>query len=224
MVLFEVSVKLKTIMKICKSIRFACAALMAAALVMVSLPGQAQIGFDTFRAPRTAVLTTPQILAAASTTNTTIDLIGSQGIGEITLFCYTNAAAGSVTALIETSPDTNTWTALTYATTTSTSVNYTNTALGNATNVFFTTPWLVPGTFTTPTAATAGFATVYLLSSPMTNTAAVTMTGAQFKKIGFNATDAGRYFRITWTATGSVSTNAIVGAEITVPRHVEVKQ
>lgn len=190
-------------------------------LSCLTLPAFGQRGFDAFYVPREQVVATPQAIAASSTITTAIDTHGYQGIANVTFFCVTNTTTGlgTVTALLESSSDTNTWTAVSYGKAVSTSVSYTNSALGNGTNVAYTDTYLLPGTWTTPTAATAGWATRYLAPVALTTTAAISLTPTApsgiVVAVGYNITDAGRYLRCTFTATSACITNADVGAVLT---------
>ena len=197
--------------------------LLAVALLAAAFTAGAQNGFDLFGIPRVLVVAAPQVLAGASTVTTAVDTHGYEGVANVQFFAKAYGAAGTVTALLETSSDTNTWTAVTYAAAVSASVIYTNSALGSATNVYYTDTYLLPGTWTTPTAATAGWASGYLAPAAFTGTAAVTLTTATYKSLGYQIGDAGRYLRCTFTATDAYTTNCVVGAILIGRRGSEVK-
>jgi hypothetical protein len=187
--------------------------LMAAMFTLAAMPAFGQ--FDFFGQPRTLVVATPKILSGAAvglSTNAAVDVHMFKGVVKLDLFSCTNANAGTMTVTVETSPDTNTWTTLAnYALATSTTINYTNAA---NTNYVAANTWLLPGTVTTPTAATAGWATPYLLTSPFTNTGAITLNGGGVSSIGFKVDDVGRYLHVIWAPAGS-ATNISVGAVLT---------
>jgi hypothetical protein len=170
-------------------------------------------------ATRTIVVQAPIALSGATSTNATVDLLGFTGVVKVDLSVCTNGAAsgtgnaagaGTLTATILQSKDTNTWTLTPYALATQSAISYTNNALAQGTNASFPTTYLQPGTWTVPTAGTAGFATPYLLPTPMTNTAVVTFTGSGVKEVEFNANDANRYLQVAWAATLDKTTNAVV--------------
>ena len=192
------------------------------ALILTSASAQV----DLFGQPRTATLASPAQLIIGvggqlTFTNGPIDLHGFDGVAKIDFFAATNSA-GTITATFETSPDTNTWTALTYALGVATSVTYTNFYLN--TNTIVVTPYILPGTFTTPTSATAGWATPYIAAAPMTNVAAISCTANGMHMIGYNAADAARYLHVIWTCTGAATNGTtIVGATVTGRRGSEVK-
>ena len=192
-----------------------------AAVSMLTIAASAQ---DAFKSLRTVIVQTPVTLATALTTNTTVDLVGYQGIVKLDLIVNTNGAsgatgnvpgAGTLTATIYGSNDTNTWTAIAYSKAVNTSINYTNSALGAATNVYFTDTFLLPGTVTYPTVYSAGFATPYLVPVAMTNQTAITISGSGVTEVGFNVTDAPRYLQVVWTGTLDKTTNAVVAAVLT---------
>lgn len=197
--------------------------LMVAALLAAVVTAPAQ-NSDTFNATRTVIVAGPTLLTAAVpiVTNGPIDLHGFYGIAKVDIFSFTNAGS-TVTAQFYTSPDTTNLTTLAnYASATATSVITTNANLGVGTNITATQTYLLPGTWTTPTAASAGFATSYLLPAPLTNSGAITVTAKNFYQIGFNAGDNARYLYVVWTASGG-NTNGVVGATLTGRRGYEVR-
>jgi hypothetical protein len=191
-------------------------------ILSIAVPAMAQ-NFDAFGATRQIVLATPTILggSAATVTNGPIDIHGFQGIAEVTISSCTNAG-GALTATLVTSADSTNWTALAnFATAVSTSVTVTNGTYGN-TNLQFAQTYLLPGTLTVPTTATAGYAQPYLLASAFTNSGAVTITAKGLYRLGFKPSDANRYIEIVWTPTGT-SSNDIVSAEFTGFKATEVR-
>jgi hypothetical protein len=198
--------------------------MVAAIAVMTTVQSFAQV--DLFGAPRTISLAPPANLLGVATqnafTNGPVDTRSYDGIAKIDFWACTNGS-GTVTMLCETSPDQTNWTALTYALGVATTVIYTNSYYGS-TNLTATDYYVLPGTITTPTSATAGWATTYLVSSPFTNVAAVTITANGLHEIGYNIADAGRYIHVIWTATGAATNGATsVGAVLTGRRASEVK-
>lgn len=176
-------------------------------------PGHAQ--FNQPQEPVTLVLDPGRVIigfASATVTNSWVDTHGMLGQAAINLFVVTNAA-GSVTATLEGSNDaTNALSFGTYAVATSTAVTYTNTYYPTAFNV--TNTYLLPGTVTTATAATAGFAGSYLAPWDYTNTGAVTPALKGVTRLGYQVQDKPRYVRLIWTTSGSL-TNLTAAATIT---------
>lgn len=184
-----------------------CAVLTAGLLLAASLPARAQ--FDLFGGPRTFVIMSPQAITTTAS-NAPVDIHALDGIAKVDIFCVSNTGGGTLTITAYTSPDTTNWTALAnYASATSTTVIGTNFYYGG--QLKSTNTVLLPGTITTPTATTAGFATKYLLSAPFTNSAAISQAGSGVVQIGFNVSDKDRYFSIQFTG----STNYTVGALLT---------
>ena len=192
-------------------------------MLALAVPAFAQT-FDTFGGTRAVIALPPKYHDAATPiiTNGPIDLHGYYGVVAADIFSLTNGATG-LTVGFYTSSDTTNLTALAnYALATATSVVTTNANLGVGTNISATQTYLLPGSFTTPTAATAGFATPYLSPASYTNTAAVTVTGKNFYRIGWNAPDNARYLYIISTCTGG-TTNAAVGVVLSGRRGYEVR-
>jgi hypothetical protein len=191
--------------------------LIAIAGLVVSATAQ-----DIFKATRTVVVQAPTTLGAATLTNAMVDLLGFQGIAKLDLITCTNGStttpggAGTLTATILGSNDTNTWAAISYARAVQTSINITNSNFGTGgTNWYQTDVYLLPGTNTYPTAYSAGFATPYLVYPAMTNQTAVTFAGSAVVQVGFNVNDSPRYLQVVWTATGTSVSNATVSAVLT---------
>jgi hypothetical protein len=186
--------------------------LFTAVLAMIALPALAQRGNDLFYPTRTLTLAPPtQQAGATSVTNLPTDIRMYDGIVAVTIMSYTNGG-GTFTATLEQSSTTNItgWGALSgYSIAVPTTIIYTNNVMvsGGSTNMLGTNYWLLPGTPTTPTASTAGFATSYLLSQEMTNTGAITLPAGGATLIGFNAGDQKRYVHIIFTSTGAATTN-----------------
>lgn len=195
---------------------FPKSSLLILAVASLSLSALAQGAFDLYGVPRTIVLATPTLLtaAAASVTNASIDTHGFEGIAKVDIMSFTNSG-GALTATLETSTDNTNFSALAnYSLAISTAIIYTNNGLATVTKA--TNTYLLPGSITTPTAATAGFATPYLdnTTAPFTNSGAITVTAKGIYSIGYNVSDASRYLHIVWTPTGS-SSNDVVAAVFT---------
>lgn len=180
--------------------------------LLLAAPVQAQ--FDQFSQPRTLQLGAARLLSGSTqglTTNNFVDTHGMAGIAVVNISVITNVGGGTLTATLETSPDSTNWTALAnYAIASATTVLYTN-GFYASTNLVGTNVFIMPGTVVTPTATTAGFATPYLLSAPFTNSAAITLTGTNLVQVAYNVSDAPRYLHIYWTP-GGATTNCGVSA------------
>ncbi len=173
---------------------------------------------DTFAGVRTVVVDSPRLISGGgnnTVTNSWTDIRGFEGIAKIDFTSKTNAAGGTLSVLVQTSQDQTNFTTLANAAyATSTSVTYTNWQYGG-TNLSATETVNYPGTVTTPTAATSGWATPYIVSAPFTNTvSALSLTADGVTTIGFNIADANRYIRLIYT-TGGTATNSTVSATLT---------
>jgi hypothetical protein len=194
---------------------FAIAALM---LSPAASPAQ-----DAFSSDIPMVVATPGPLTAAApilSTNGPVDILGFFGRGDIDIISSTNAG-GTVTATIETSPDTTNWTGLANfaLVNAQTAVAITNMYYGS-TNLIVTNNYLLPYLPTSPTVYSAGFATPYgnYVSGQLafTNAAgAITITKAGIYRVGVNLTDSQRYIHIIWSCTGAATNGqTVVGAFI----------
>jgi len=205
---------------------------LALALAGISLSASAQRSWDLFYVPRTIQLTAPFNYNANTgvqyVTNGPIDVKLFDGLARIDFTAITNTgtSGGTLTATLygsSTAPSLTSVGSLSsigsYGLINSTtSINYTNSSLGSATNIYATNPYFLPGTITTPTAATAGFATRYLDPTLLTTTGAITLTGKSQSVVGFNVGDAPRYLYVVYTVGGSV-TNWVIGATLTGMTH-----
>jgi hypothetical protein len=183
------------------------------AVCAVTFTASAQRGFDEFGVPVADVLQAPALLTAVNTTSAPVDVRVFDGLAAVYISSLTNAG-GAVTATIETSADTTNWTALAnYAQITSTtSIIYTNSA---NTSIYATSVYLIPGTYTTPVAATSGLAAVkYLAPLPYTNSGALTITKSGVYEIGWSIGDSGRYAHIVWNDPGEATNSTAVSAII----------
>lgn len=179
-----------------------------AALCLVAPRAHAQgFGNDVYGSYRTVVLANTGVESGAAVgiiTNNPIDIRDFCGIGKIDVLVCTNAGGGTLTVTFETSPDLTNWTAIAnYALSTSTSQISTNTFYGSSLKA--TNTVLIPGVVTTPTAATAGFATPYIVPAAFTNSGALTVSSAGAYSIGVNIADQPRYIHAVWTGTGTVT-------------------
>lgn len=181
--------------------------LAAVAAVSLATSAYSAIDNDVYSTTRLLQIGTPGTLlpTALVTTNGPVDLLGYNGTGFILFNTGTNAG-GTLTATIETSPDTNTWTQLANFSliNTVTTANVTNLYFG--TNAIVVNSYLLPFTATYPTASTAGFATPYPAMNLFTNAAgAITMTKAGSYVVGIRLTDAPRYLHVVFSATGGAT-------------------
>lgn len=184
--------------------------LAAVAAMCLAIPASVNaqgFGADVFGAYRTVVLANTGVKSGAAigiVTNNPIDIRDFCGIGKVDILVTTNAGGGTLTATIETSPDLTNWTAIAnYANATSATQISTNTYYGSS--LLATNTLLLPGTITTPTSATAGFATPYLAPAAFSSSGAVTVTAGGTFSIGFNIADQPRYMHIVWTPGGTVT-------------------
>lgn len=177
--------------------------------------------FDFWGQPRTVVAVAPTTLnfnsGASPLTNGYIDLHVFTGIGKLDLIGWTNQAGGTLTATLIHSDDTTNWyTVSNYSACVYTTFKYTNNLYGTQTPVG-TNNFLLPGTWTTPTVATAGFASPYVAASPFTNSGAITFVASGnlgAMSVGINCEDLRRYLAVVWTTGGTV-TNCVIGADLT---------
>lgn len=175
---------------------------------------------DVFASTRTVVLSAPATLATIGTTYTTNGPIDVRQFGSkvaIDIFSVTNAAAATITATFQTSDDKTNWYALpNYAKATATSVSTTN-YWNSYSNVVSQTV-LIPGVWTTPTAASAGWATPYLAPATYTNSGACDVSLNGYTKLAYPVRDGRQYLRVIWTQSGGAgATNATVGVTVTGP-------
>lgn len=203
--------------------------LLVSALIACAFKSQAQ--FDLFGDARTVSvsLTTTNIFGTGSAalsggngggnwTNAPVDLVLMEGIVKADLIVITNAATTPVTVQLMFSNDkTNFWNATNYAIGNPTYFIFTNTyysgGLGLANWAKATNLYMLPGTNTIPTSATAGYATPYLIPAPFTNAAAITVGNLPIT-VAWNRSDAGRYF-LFYVTTAGASTNLSIGGTIT---------
>jgi hypothetical protein len=195
---------------------------------MATMTAQAQ--FDYFAQPRTIQMLPSKFLSVGFTNigtgtlsgawTNSIDVHGSDGIAKLDLVVVSNTAGASVQAYLTnslvTSVDNTNWVPLTtVAIATSTAVSYTNLMYG--TNLIVTDTYLLPGTVSTITTGTSGYAPPnavlgLLVPAPYTNS----ITGANqsataIYSYGFNIADAYRYIGLVSSLTGSNATYNVQG-------------
>ncbi|MDE2019834.1 MAG: hypothetical protein KGJ13_05830 [Patescibacteria group bacterium] len=198
--------------------KFATKILAVLAGLAIANVSQAQVQ-DVFSATRTYVLAAPQNFTAASgiVTNGPVDHVKLLGRVKVDFMTVTNTGTtgGTLTAQIYTSSDTTNLTALSnYALISSTTADsITNWWSYGGSNVVANAV-LLPGTLTTPVAASGGFVTPYLAPLPFTNSGAITLNGNKTVEIGFNIIDQPRYIYVVYTTGGTV-TNFTGGAILT---------
>ena len=157
--------------------------------------------------------------AAANVTNYSAALdVGKGkfvGSGIVLLWAQTNlsvaggAGSNSVTFTPQTSPDNTNWSNVTnYALSTNLSTVYTNINYigtnGTSAAIVVTNSEPFPFVQTTPTPATAGFATSYPLPEAFTNSGAFTPVYGQLNAIGIqNISDLPEYFRVAVVLNGT---------------------
>jgi hypothetical protein len=168
--------------------------------------------FDAFADFKTIVFQIPTNYATSSSatatvySNSVIDISGFEGVAKIDITGIPNNSTNTIVPTIYTSKDQTNWTAMAnYAIATLTTIKVTN--YNYATALYGTNFFNWPGTVTTPTAATAGFANKYTLAAPFTNSGAIsTLLTNTTVTIGFNTADQPRYLQMTWAMQG---TNAV---------------
>ena len=200
-----------------KSIKILVAVAAMTALVGLNSFGQGR-GVDTFGVTRSIVLAMPTNITSSIPllTNGPIDTHGFYGVACVDFMTWTNGTgANALTAQLYTSPDGTNLTALAnYALATSSTVTVTNLMYGN-TNLIATNNMIAPGVYTTPAAASVGWATPYLAPAQFTNTGAVTVASKGYTRIGYNVADAARYLYVVWNDGGGAITNATASALFT---------
>jgi hypothetical protein len=191
------------------------AALLGVAAVVSTLPAMAQNGLDYFYTPRTVFLIYPTNLTTSGS-NFVIDTSGYIGTAKIDFIGIVppNGSTNVMSVTLASSPDWTNWTSVSnYALAVSNNIIYTNTVY--AANLFATNFINLPGTITTPTASSAGFATAYLNPALETNAAGpitITPTAANAGAAVTIGVDmgslSGRYLRAAVTV-GGTTTNGI---------------
>ncbi len=187
-------------------------ALTLGACLFTAPKASAQRGFDMFEVPRTVVIAPPASMVgftAVNQTNDPVDIKMLDGMASLDVMVATNngAAPGTLTLVVESSPDTTNWTTVSSAAliSSTTTILYTNNFYGS-TGLVGTNKFLLPGAWTVPTASTSGFSTGYFAPPAYTNSASIAITGSGNFKLGFNIGDQSRYVRTRWAPTGT-STN-----------------
>lgn len=198
-------------------------AIEVAVVALAVIPAKAQSGFDTWGGTRTLILQQPTNIlyqaAVFGATNLAADMRLFTGIVKIDISAGTNVP-GTVVGGIQVSADRTNWTAMAnYGIANPTAIPWTNAyylGSGSGTNLYGTNYFNLPGTNTTPTTATAGFASSYMIQCPMTNTAATVTLAAPngVTTLFANADDQPRYWR-TFFNVGGTGTNVTVSATVT---------
>lgn len=174
-------------------------------------------GFDLFGATRNIAIVpvTQTASITGGSTNVPAFIRYFDGIAVCTFNAYTNTGTNVVTVTPQSSIDNTNWTTLTnYALVTTTAIVTTNLYYApgtnaSLTNLLATNFTLLPGTYTYPTASTAGFATPYLSPTPFTNGGAITFgAGTNTIAFAFNCADVGTYLRVNVTTVGTNVYNA----------------
>lgn len=176
--------------------------LLATAVLVVGLSASAQSSFDAFGGMRTLVW--PAVVTGATFSNAPMDLRLFTGIVNLNFGGMTNVNSGTLTATVEVSNDLTNYTSIAnVAIATQTAINYTNSYYA-ANSMIATNTYLLPGTLTTPTASSAGFATVYVAPAQFTNTPGAfnVLTNGTYA-IGFKVDDQPRYLHIKWTTSAN---------------------
>ena len=178
----------------------------AAVFGLFAVTAQAQL--DTFGGARTILALPPQVITAV--VSNVVDVHSYDGVAKIDLISATRDAANVTTfTLAGSATRTGSYTTIaTFALGVPNTLTLTNTAAGGATNYLY-----LAGTLTTPTAATAGWASQYLVPSAFTTSGSIALTGCTNGVLGFNIADVPRYLSIT--ATPTMSTSNTVMAIIT---------
>ena len=180
-----------------------------ALLACLTLPAFGQRGFDVFYTTRTLAFGSQQITGATSWSNAPADIRIFDGMVSLTSFSQTNGA-GTLTATPCMSKDLTNWVAISnLVLATSSTIYYTNVWYGQTNQVWTTNTWLLPGSFVTPAAYTAGWDTTYLSPNVTTTSGAQTVPSSGVLYLGFNAGDCYRYFNVLYTQTGATSTNTV---------------
>ena len=190
------------------------------AILLLPLAVFAQRAGDTFGATRVLNIMAPTAFtvtnagAAGSITNKWMDVRLFDGIGSLIVNVATNSGAstGGVTLTIQQSVDqTNILSPSTYALGTAYNISSTNNYYGTNSSgvgsVQATDPWIIPGTFVTPTASTAGFAEPYWSEAPFTNSSSFNISAAGTYLIGIDWEDAQRYLNTALVFTNGTTTN-----------------
>ena len=193
-----------TLGRTCRSLIITAALAITAVMLVPRAPAQ----FLSPQENSTVLLDSGRVIignAAGYITNLWVDTHGMAGQARINLSVMTNSSVSStLTASIETSNDgTNPIAFGSYSLATQQAVNYTNRYYPTAFTV--TNQFLPHGTITTPTAATAGWGTPYLLPATFTNSGSVTPALNGVTQIAYNVQDAPRYVRVIWQPGGSIT-------------------
>lgn len=178
-------------------------------LMAFALAVHAQAAIDLFSAPRYIQLSSLTDLTnhsgTLSASNQPVDIHGYEGIATVVFFATNYAGttgSPAMYAYLESSDDKTNWFAFTNAAAaTAATYNLTNLSNGTvATNTYF-----LPGTVTTATPASAGFAGSYLVPAAFNSGSGTLITNVAggVAVLGFNIQDAHRYVHVAYKVTGS---------------------
>jgi len=171
---------------------------------------------DMFAGPRFLVLDVGTVKAAttaSSVIDLPIDIHGYDGIASVIITAPVEAggdATGTIYARLEGSPDgqvtgTTNWTILTNCAVMNTFTTNILTSLVSGI-LGVTNTYMIPGTVTTPTANSAGFAGQYLSATAFTSAGVgLTNVASGIAVIGFNVSDAPRFIRLKYTVTAQTN-------------------
>lgn len=186
----------------------------------------AQRAGDTFGATRVISLIPPTAFTVGNAgtagviTNKWADVRLFDGIGYLIVNVTTNVgtAQGGVNLTIQQSVDqTNILSPSTYALGTAYTIYSTNNYYGTNANgvgsVQATNFWLIPGTFITPNAATAGFAEPYWSEALFTNSSSFNISTNGTYLIGIDWEDAQRYLNTSLVFTNGTTTNYTISIQ-----------
>ncbi len=189
-----------------------------AALALV-VPAFGQGNFDYFAAPKTLVLSAPQLLSESGATTllttNTASISRFLGIVALDVYSLSNSAGAAIlptnTFTIQTSPTgTNAWTTITNAAfATSTTVITTNYwGITNSSVAFYTNTFMIPGTISNAVVGLNGFSGQWTQPAQYTSSGTANSGPSQNWTIGFDADNQGNFIQIIWSTSGS---NAIYG-------------
>lgn len=186
--------------------------ILVAAMLAVgcTLPAMAD-QFDLYGGTDTRVVAALHVTAQGSNNTATTPMFGLNGIATLQIWFGPDNASGTGAFTVQTSPDNTNWSTMTSC---CVSTVYTNTYTNNIYAAAVTTAYtnlLHGSSVLTPTAATAGFATPYIVPLLLTNTGVFQLTNAANAEVAFEVVDQPKYIRLAVT-TGGTGTNSAFGA------------
>jgi len=184
------------------------------ALAASIFTASAQGNFDYFAAPKTIVISPPQILtqSAATTLQTTnvANISRFLGVAVMDIYSISNSAGAAVLptntfTLYSSITGTNNWIQMTnvaFATsTTIITTNYVGTT--NSAVIYTTNTFMVPGTISNAVVALNGFSGQWTQPAPFTSSATGNSGPTANWTIGFDSDNAGNYIQLVWSTSGS---------------------